>query len=209
MEFSCLCSFSDPVTYLTDPFPFPITPSLGPFASHILITHFSHSKFISVHHLLKNSSFSTYLLLLPFSFNSLFTFQFVTYSKSSTGVTFSSTHTQSAYCSWQQKLRCSEADLHIQLYSYLLLATVWFSQSLSLVSQVHGWQFKTKKRPQNAKLFTCLFCFAAFSSQTIALSCLTCRVPASLWAAFTSSTVSSISFFRFFLCHSFYSTFSF
>lgn len=158
---------------------FPITPSLRPFASHILITHFSRSKFISVHHLLKNSFFfSTYLRFFPFFSTPCLLFSLCLTVSHRLEFTFSSTYTQSAYCSWQQKLRCSEADLLIQLYSYLLLATVWFSQSLSLVSQVHGWQFKTKKRPQNTKLFTCLFCFAAFSSQTIALSFLTCRVPA-------------------------------
>lgn len=90
VEFSCLCSSSDPVTYLTDPIPFPHTSFSWTFclshSHHSLLpfkVYFSTSplkKFLLFLHLL------LYLLLLPFSFNSLFTFQFVIYSKSSTGV---------------------------------------------------------------------------------------------------------------------------
>lgn len=79
---------------------------------------------------------------------------------------------------------------------------VWFS--LSLFHFTGTWlSVQDQKNSQNSKLFTCLFCFVAFSSRTIAPSCLTHRVPVSLQAVFTSSEVSWISFFRFFLCHSF------
>lgn len=57
--------------------------------------------------------------------------------------------------------------------------------------------------PHNLKLFTCLFCFVAFSSRTRAPFCLTHTVPASLWAVFTTSDISRISCFGFFLCHGF------
>lgn len=87
VEFSCLCSFSDPVTYLTDPTPFPH----NSFSWTFCLSYSHHSLlpfkvYFSTSPLKKLLLFFHLLAVLPFSFNSLFTLQFVSYSKSSTGV---------------------------------------------------------------------------------------------------------------------------
>lgn len=180
--------------------------SLVPAASHSPITllvkiSFSLSPLTHSPHL----STSLPVTFFPFSFNCLL-FSLLFTINHWLEFTFSNAiHNPSAYCSWQQKFRCLAADLLLQplLYcSYLLLAMVWFS--LSLFHFTGTWlSVQDQKNPQNSKLFTCLFCSVAFSSRTIAPSCLTQRVPFSLQAVFTSSEVSWISFSRFFLCHSF------
>lgn len=135
VEFSCLCSSSDPVTYLTDPIPFPHTSFSWTFclshSHHSLLpfkVYFSTSplkKFLLFLHLL------LYLLLLPFSFNSLFTFQFVIYSKSSTGVHLSQ-------CSYSVSIMLLATEIKVFrswfTYTALLLSASGYIM-IQLVSQ--------------------------------------------------------------------------
>lgn len=220
MEVSCLCSSSDPVTFLTDPIPLPCTS----FSHTFCLLYSPHSPLpVKISYRLsplKNSLSLSPLTSFPAAFsllfNSLFTFLFVIYSNSLTGVHLFQHHSYSAYCTWQQKFRCSAADLLLDRWraralisratALLLLSASGYSMT-QLVSETcftgTSLPVQDQKAPHNSKLFTCLFCFVAFSSRTRAPSCLTCTVPASLWAGCTTSDISWISFFGFFLGHGF------